>query len=420
MHRSLRSSRIIASVRRLLRPIRSSTLIATDTFVVLSIRRKTTNSVLLVRLDAIGDFVLWIDAARALVEHYRRQGHQVVLAGNAAWTSWAAQLDLFDEIIAIDVRQFQRSLAYRYRIGSKVRILGCATALDSTYSRNWLLGDSIVHLSGARERIGSLGDCSNTRPSQKRIADRWYTKLIPADPSPRTELERNAEFIRNFLDPEFRAKLPRLPISPLDTAFREAIGSRPYYVLFPGAGWPGREWPPERFREIANRIYQTTGWHGVICGSAADQALAERIIAGAEIPLLNWAGRTDLAQLAAVLSHARLLICNETSAVHIAACIGVPTVCILGGGHYGRFIPYVIEQPTKQPLPQAVTHSMPCFGCNWQCIYDPNPTSAVPCISNIETETVWKQIEEILLTENSQQYQDRSATRDQTMSSRIL
>ena len=60
---------------------------------------------------------------------------------------------------------------------------------------------------------------------------------------------------------------------------------------------------------------------------------------------------------------------ERTSAMNIAAACGVAAVCILGGGHYGRFMPYEVEQADGRPLPRAIIHQMSCFGCNWQCIY---------------------------------------------------
>ncbi|HEY6966361.1 MAG TPA: hypothetical protein VI229_02745, partial [Burkholderiales bacterium] len=39
--------------------------------------------VCIVRLDGIGDFVLWLDACRQLAAHYRARGARVVLVANA-------------------------------------------------------------------------------------------------------------------------------------------------------------------------------------------------------------------------------------------------------------------------------------------------------------------------------------------------
>jgi len=375
-------------------------LLCIDTLLVLTKKRtQHPDRVLVVRLDVIGDFVLWLDAAHAVVKHYKALGKSVVLVANATWAAWATELTHFDDVIAVNVEEYQRNLSYRYRVGRKMRSLGCTIAVEPSYSRHWLLGDSVIRVSGASERVGSVGDMLNLRTWQRRTADRWYTRLLSADPTPCMELERNAEFVRNLGEVNFQAKLPQLNAAEtlrIDDAFTLSTARQPYYVLFPGASWEGRQWPVSSFIEVTEKLYHRTGWQGVVCGGPSDHQLADTLCARSNAPLLNWAGRTDLVQLAAILSATRLLLTNETSAVHIAAAYGVPTICLLGGGHYGRFMPYQVEQTDDRPLPRAIIHQMPCFGCNWQCIYERSLGGPVPCIERIHAEKVWRAISDVL------------------------
>ena len=153
---------------------------------LLAITKTATDAdhVLVVRLDAIGDFVLWIDAAEAIVKYYEAGGKRVSLLANAVWSDWANDLNIFDRVIPVERTRFAEDWAYRYQIARKVRGLRCSIVIQPAYSREFLFGDSIVRMSGALERIGSVGDVSNMGPSKKRISDRWYTRLIPADPLP--------------------------------------------------------------------------------------------------------------------------------------------------------------------------------------------------------------------------------------------
>jgi ADP-heptose:LPS heptosyltransferase len=399
MFRSRCSSQIITSVRAFLRLCRSLVLLAGDTIVLLRKRHNKSQTIALVRLDAIGDFILWIDAAQELARHYRAAGNRVVLIGNDAWAKWAQQLSIFDEVLPINPHSFRTDLVYRLHTGVAVRRIGMESIINSTHSRVWLTDDSIVRLSGAPKRIGSVGDHQNTKPWQKRMTDRWYTDFVVADEVPRTELERNAEFVRNFIEPGFRTKLPDLSDAcshPLSESFLAESHANPYYILFPGAGWKGREWPVANFARIADLLTAQTGWLGIICGGRSDAGTAVAIQSQSGASLLNWTGRTSLDELARMIAHARFVLTNETSAVHLAAAFGVPAVCILGGGHYGRFLPYRVETQAERPLPTPVTHDMPCFGCNWQCIHNPPPNAPMPCIEGISTEAVWNHISAIL------------------------
>ncbi|MGO9317700.1 MAG: glycosyltransferase family 9 protein [Terracidiphilus sp.] len=381
--------------------IRNAALYCVDT--LLTLTRKGPlhpDRVLVIRLDAIGDFILWIDAAQATVRHYKSQGMNVVLVANAVWAALAKQLAVFDEVIALDRSKFLLNPLYRYRAAYRVRMLGCAIAVQPTYSREWLFGDAVVRLSGAAERIGYSGDISNVSSWQKKISDRWYTRLIYGDPTPRMELIRNGEFVQALCDTGFQARLPNLCVATAPLRHESFVGSnaidQPYYVFFPGAGWEGRRWPVANFAEIAQQLYRKIGWFGVVCGDSADRDLADELCRRCSAPLLNLAGGTDLSQLTEILSKARLLLTNETSATHIAAACGVATICILGGGHYGRFMPYKVEQVDGRPLPRAIIHSMPCFGCNWRCIYERPKGAPVRCIERISVEEVWHAVNEVI------------------------
>ena len=45
---------------------------------------------------------------------------------------------------------------------------------------------------------------------------------------------------------------------------------------------------------------------------------------------------------------------------------------------------------------EVVFHEMPCFGCNWECIYSLKNNEAAPCIASISVDAVWKKIKPLL------------------------
>ena len=61
----------------------------------------------------------------------------------------------------------------------------------------------------------------------------------------------------------------------------------------------------------------------------------------------DMTGKTTLPQLAKLISLSKILISNETSAVHFAAAVGTPFVCLSNGNHFGRFNPYPKEMNVK-------------------------------------------------------------------------
>lgn len=345
--------------------------------------------VLVVRLDAIGDFVLWLDAAKEIRRLYPSDRYRITLLGNRLWTPLAESLPWFDEIISLERKRFFSNPAYRHGIFRRLRKIGFDVALQPTFSREFLYGDSIVIFSGARERIGSTGDCSNQVPFLKRVSDRWYTRLIPASKEPLMELERNAEFLRGMGIHDFRAGVPKLPgYAPT----RRMPGLPARYILFPGAGVPLKRWPLANFARLAERIHRATGWIGIVCGGPGEEGLGDSLVRHADAPLENLAGRTTLTEFVPVVAGSRLLVGNDTSAIHIAAAVSTPCVCILGGGHFGRFVPYRTEIETIGPLPVPVMCTMECHRCNWTCIYRLNPGEPAPCVHNISVDAAWEAV----------------------------
>ena len=357
------------------------------------------DSVLIVRLDAIGDFIVWLDAAEELRRHYADA--KITLVANALWADLAASTPYFDEVIPVDLRRFRFDLRYRYRFLYQLRQVRYRTAIHFIYRRKGRFADAeaIVRAARADEKTGSVGE--GRQGWRQRWSNRWYTELLPASDAPLMELRRNTEFLRYLGVEEAQAGAPTLLVNHLPV-----VSGIPndYYVLVPGAGADFRRWPACRFSKIADRVHEATGWTGLISGAPSEKNLGERLAQQTEAPLENWAGRTSVPEMAYMIAQSNLVIGNETGAIHVAAAVSTPSVCILGGGHYGRFVPYDIEEETSRSLPQVAVHDMPCFHCDWNCVFDVPDGEAVPCITNVTVEDVWKQVKRVLqMTETSGQ-----------------
>lgn len=378
------TKRILNWRRRLLTPL----ALLLDSFARLTSRPKRHKQpcLFLIRVDAIGDFILWLDAAKEYRNLY--PDYHITLVGNKIWTDLARSMPFWDEVMPLDRRRFREDLLYRWRFICKLLAFGCDIAVQPTYSRELTFGDALFRVLNVQICIGSAGDPS--RPAwEKLISNRWYNKLLSTDPNPLMELERNAEFIRNLGAKNFQARLPRLPLE-IESSPNPVRRLGKYFVLFPGAKWSGRRWPLARFSQLAKQIYQRYGWKGVICGGPEDTALGEELIQQDGSFLENWTGRTTLVEFIAIAKGAQVVITNETSAVHIAAAVRTPSVCIVGGGHFGRFLPYMLPDMKGRPLPLAVFQHMDCFGCNWLCRYAIKDGQPAPCIEEISVDAVWQ------------------------------
>jgi ADP-heptose:LPS heptosyltransferase len=97
-------------------------------------------------------------------------------------------------------------------------------------------------------------------------------------------------------------------------------------VLHPGAAYAGRRWPAERFAEVALAL--TGAGHRVVLTGTED-GLTGRVAAAAGLPE-SAALDTGLADLAALVASARLVISNDTGAAHLATAYGTPSVTLFG------------------------------------------------------------------------------------------
>ena len=281
----------------------------------------------------------------------------------------------------------------------RIRSQGFGTVIQPAYTRLLDLGDSLVRLSGATHRLGPEGVFDHGMERNRSLGDRWYSQLFAVDPQLGGEMQRNAALVRALTETPYRARVADLRgtvDSTLPGDLETELHGRFYFVLFPGASYAGRLWPAERYVELARRIHAMTGWVAVVCGGPSEAGQAALMCEAASVPMLNWVGRTSLRGLTTVLARAELLVGNETSAVHIAAAVGIPTVCLVGGGHFGRFMPYSVEQRDERPLPIAAFHKMDCFGCDWRCVYHPPKGSPVPCIEDIGVDVAWNAVREAL------------------------
>lgn len=310
-------------------------------------RPNTKSSLLLVRLDRIGDFILWLDAAHSYRKIY--SGSHIVLIANSLVSGLASEFDCWDEVWPVSTDKFKHNLLYRWSIMFRVHQAGFKTAIQPTFSREFLSGDSLIRASRAVHRIGSSGDLTNIRPQEKKLSDKWYTHLTPAINQTLMEFDRNAEFLEGIgftFSSGLNSKLACINKNIL----RLKLPAN-YFVIFPGASNFNRAWPSSRYADVAHYIYRNTGWAMVICGTSNESHFADQIIRCVGINAFDLTGKTSLPELVQVIKSSRLLVGNDTSGVHIAAAVRTPSVCILGGPISGRFIPYSSNYPYVKPVP---------------------------------------------------------------------
>lgn len=354
----------------------------------------------IVRLDAIGDFVVWLPAAQALIDHQRAKQKQVVLIVNQLWAPWAERLLEIDQVVAVDVNMFDKSLRYRIFMLQRIRRLLLGSIIVPAHSRIPGDGnDAIAFASGARTRIANKGYRSKNRFAAllRTLLNIGYSRVVVldeiwnSDNGSMSEPEINAGFVK-ALGISQNVLIGKLPRNQSLEFYDLQLPVEPYVVMIPGGSWNGKAWPLERFVALALKL-RAHGFEVVVSGSEDERALCEELASACSGR--NIAGRTSLQTLAEVIGGARLVIGNDSAGIHIAVAAEVDSVCVMWGGSFGRFIPYKKGILPRGLEARAVYRYMDCFCCTGTCPY-PTVAGKVKCIDAVPVSEVWDTVHDVL------------------------
>ena len=133
--------------------------------------------------------------------------------------------------------------------------------------------------------------------------------------------------------PEVHFDLPESPENARTIAeFLRVTGlaNEPFAVLNPGAGWPSKMWPAERYGELARHLYKEHGLRSVaVWGLKTELPLAELIVATSDGHAI-LAPPTSMLELAALCRRAALFVGSDTGPMHLAVAVGTPTISMHG------------------------------------------------------------------------------------------
>lgn len=155
--------------------------------------------------------------------------------------------------------------------------------------------------------------------------------------------------------------------------------------IHPGARLPSRRWPPQRFAEVADALAQA-GLQIVLTGTAQEAPLTQAVKTAMRAPAIDLAGKTGLGAFAALIAGARIVVCNDTGASHVAAALATPSVVICCGADPQRWA------PLDHRRHRMVFHDIFCR----PCMHVDCPIGH-PCALGVSVETVVRQAQEVLL-----------------------
>lgn len=324
----------------------------------------------------LGDLLLVTPAFQHIRAHF--QGEPILLVCSASAQAYAVTYLQPDQILLLDRVSMRWNLRHRIRVLVAMARAGARVALQPNYHREHLIEDAVMRAARADVSIGSWGSPILITSRERACSDPWYSTLIH-EPS---ELPHEADFYATFCEAVTGSRPPRILPKLFRPGLHPDVPKSDYVVVACEASSVVKAWPAERFLETARAISAQTGFAIVLVGEFASQSSGEQ-------GMIDLRGATDLTALISVLAHAKLVLCNDSAPVHLAAALGVQVVAVGGGGIPDRYLPYPTTEPhPAPPVLVTVDPAWACFGCGWRCQYAVPAGQPLPCVTDVSLDQV--------------------------------
>ena len=314
-------------------------------------------NILAVRLDNIGDVVMLGPALRAVKETSPQA--RLTLLTSAAGSTAVPLLPWVDDVITWrpiwqDVggcmpfhpareRELINMLAERHFD---------VALIFTSFSQTPHTPGYVCYLAGIPLRAGE----------SKEFGGSTLTMELKGSPDDLHQVERNLQLVEHV---GFVARDRRLMLAIPEEA-RQAVPSllervgldpdAPFLLVHPGASAQARRYPVERFGVVA-RLLTRRGWPILVTGVEREAVLLAELMQHAPDARCLIGGAT-LAEYAALVERAALVICNDTLPMHLADAVGTPEVVLFSGTDYEE---QWRPRATAHRLLRRPTSCHPCY-----------------------------------------------------------
>jgi heptosyltransferase I len=320
-----------------------------------------TESLLIVRLSAMGDVIHTIPAAQALREAFpgamigwlieQRWTELLCAPGRPQHGPRCLKRPLVDWVHSVNLLHWKKSLAtvatleQIAKVWNDVRSVGYDLALDL---QGAIRSAVLARWSGARVVYGA----AETRESPASL---WYTRRAITRGA--HVIEQNLSVAEAVAGRRLRVQRAAFPRDDeverkIDQQLAEAaIGD--FAILNPGAGWGAKRWPAERYARVSQALADQ-GMRAILNYGPGEEALAlaaETASGGAANAV-----RSSITELIALTRRAKLFIGGDTGPLHLAAALEVPVVGIYGPTDPVRNGPYGTRSIVLRRPASATSH----------------------------------------------------------------
>jgi lipopolysaccharide heptosyltransferase I len=288
-------------------------------------------SILVVRLGALGDLVHALPAVAALRAAWPDARIDWLVDGRYA--ALLAMVPIIDRAIVVGGAAGASTL-------SVLRSLRRARYDTSIDLQGLLKSAAFARFSGARDTMGFA-----TAQLRERAASLLYTTQVRADDDGHV-IRKNLSLVRALGVAAGAITCPlAVPPTPKLAEVRTLLGAGDagaFAIINPGAGWPNKQWPADRYGAVAAHLLKRHGVASLVLWGPGELDRAERVAVASQ-GAARVAPATSLADLVALTKAAAVFVAGDTGPMQLAAAVGTPVVGVFGPTDPARNGPWADE-----------------------------------------------------------------------------
>jgi heptosyltransferase I len=317
---------------------------------------------LIVRLGSLGDIIHAIPAAAALRTRY--PSARIDWLVDPRYTSVLELVEGLDAAIPIDPRA---------GIGALLRTITHLrrAKYDAAVDLQGLLKSAVLtRATGARRVVGFPRE--HLREPMSRM---FYGETPDPGRDPHV-IHKNLTLMHALGVQDLRIAFPlKVPRTVTADTVAARFGPEGFAVINPGAAWPNKRWPPQRFGVLAGEIRARIEVRSLVVWGPGEEDIASLVVRASR-GAAELAPRTNIVDLFAIARRAKLVVSGDTGPLHIAAAVGTPVVALFGPTFAERNGPWSTADITISRAPRCVCH------------YERKCRLLQPCIEDIGVDEV--------------------------------
>ncbi len=270
-------------------------------------------NILVIRNDRFGEFLLNIPAMRALKETFNDS--KIMVAADLYVKDLAKKIPYIDEVIVWKSGRHSIPEIIKFANFLKSKNIDICLIMNPSKDSN-----IAAYLAGIPVRAGYAHKWDFLLTD--KIEDRKHL-------AQKHEVEYNLE-LTNLVG----ATTNNLKLS-INADDPEGFDYNHVIAIHPWTSDALKQWPAERFRELAVRTAKELDIDVIIVGSRQELARS-KIYDNLDSRIKNFTGKTTLTELASVLKKSGLLISGDSGPVHLASAVGTPVIALFRNDITGK------------------------------------------------------------------------------------